>query len=1408
MDSFEALLSYIPRDRRVAILAGQDLPARTEGVALWADLSGFTPLTETLVTQLGPRHGAEELALCLDNIYNALIEPVEACDGSVIDFSGDAITCWFDGDDGQRAIAAARAMQLAIKSFENLELRTGEVISLGVKIAIAHGPVRRFRVGDPSIRYLDTLAGATVDSLAAVGNLARTGEILLEEVLATRQDVHEWRTDPETGRRAAVLVHSDDVSMPACASSVDCSSLSEEHIRPWLLPEVFAYIQSGQGEFLTELCPAVALFIYFEGLNYDDEQAGDKLDTLVCHVQRILAEFDGTLLQLTIDNKGSYMYAAFGAPVAHEDDIARAAAAALKLRSLPQEVENIQSVCMGLSKGLMRTGGYGGVTRRTYGVLGEDANLAARLMQQAEPGQILVSESIWQECNDFHWEPLAEVKLKGRQTATAPAQLIGWYQQNMLDLPEATAAFPMIGRRSEMAVLEEKLALVRQGQGQIVSILGDAGLGKSRLLAEILQRTNGLVCYGGECQSYGMHSAYLVWQPVWRTFFGLDPVASSADQIRGMEQALERINSEFVQRLPFLDAVINLSIPDNDLTSGVDAKMRKTLRESLLVDCIRFRAAQSPMILVLEDLHWSDSLSINLLEVIAQATVSLPVLILLAYRPPLESEANIFLPNLAKLTHFTEIRLVELTLAETEQLIASRFRNFGLDGSVPAFLVERLSVRAQGNPFYIEELLNYQYARGLDLRDDSIWDQGDLPESLHSLILSRIDQLTEHQQITIKAASVIGRLFLARWLYEYYPSLGATQVVEDLNMLNRLDLLVQDAPEPKLAYLFKHVITQEVAYENLAYATRANLHEQFASYMESVAGDDVYPYLDLLAYHYDLSDNLPKKRIYLRKAGEAAQAAFANETALSYFARALALAPETDYQERFELIVAREKILNILGRRDEQNQDLIVLAEIAETLNDNGRRAQVAVAKSKYARAINDYSLMSVAAQQAIALGHQAGADEHEASAYWLLGDALFFQGDYEEARSSYEKALALAEAANLINLMANILVGFGSLDNSVSNYDSAEASLQRALSLQHDANDRIGETLVLSGLGDNAYFRGDFAKAQTYYEQTLQTWHSIGYKQTEGRTLSRIGSLLIQQADYEKARLHFEQALHLSQDAYDRTGEMISYYNFSVIDLAQNNYISARLQIEHALHICREINYKYYEGGCLTHLGSIADELGEYSLAAEYHQHAADVLNEIGDRHVLIQALNSLGMVFYHVGQYQKAWECSEQALKIAIETDDKFVQNRAFTLRGHLLREQRKLDQAHDAYQQALALAHELDVVHFVRQAQAGLASVAFLQGNLVHAQVFLNEELFAHLQGQSLSTNDEIFWIYLVCYRILAATSDPRALATLEAAYTRLQGIATRIDDDALRVLFLQNVRFNREITELWQAQTKTG
>ena len=1085
MDSLEALLAYIPSDRRTALAAGRELPHQTSGAALCADLSGFTPLTEAMSCRFGPRRGAEELALYLNRFYDALIAPVGAYRGSVVAFSGDAITCWFDSDDGARAIAAAQAMQLAMQPFLSLPLGNRENISLGVKIAIVSGPARRFQVGDPTIQFFDTLAGASMDRLSVLGHLARTGEILLDEPTAIALPIAEWRTDPLTGCRAAVLKLPVVVRPPE--PSKESPTLTQEQIRPWLLPAVFARLQGGQGEFLTELRPAVALFMRFDGLNYDDDQAGAKLDVVIRTVQRVLLKYDGSLLQLTIGDKGSYLYAAFGAPVAHEDDTTRAVHAALALRALPM----LASVSVGLSRGVMRTGAYGSATRRTYGVLGDEANLAARLMECAAPGQVLASESIWQDSAGFRWQKLPAFQAKGKQAAITPAALLGRVETDALTARANLSALPMIGRRDELLRVEEKLALARQGHGQIVSLVAEAGMGKSRLLAEVLQHTAGLACYSGECQSYDTNSAYLVWHAIWRALF--DGTHIHPDH------------------LPLLAPALNLSIPDNSLTAGMDARSCKVLREALLLDCLRERAAQRPLILVLEDVHWIDPLSADLLEGIGRAIETLPVLILLAHRPA-DAVAGDFLLGLTGLPYFTHIPLNELSAAEIGQLLAVR-----LSDEMPPALLERLSARVQGNPFYAEELLNYLHDCGLDPRQESAWEQADLPDSLHSLILSRIDQLSERQQITIKAASVIGRLFRTLWLAEYYPALGgAAQVALDLERLSHVALITPETPAPHLAYLFKHVITQEVAYESLAYATRANLHEQFAAYLEQLA--DAGPFLDLLAFHYERSDNLPKKREYLRKAGEAAQNVFANAAALTYLSKALALAPEADAAERFDLLFVRKQVYDLLGENEAHQQDMLQLLALSENLDDT-RQAQAALSRSKYAGETKDYPTALVAAQQAVAFARHAGAHEYGVRGYLQWANALQNQMNYVEARVRYGQALSLTQSAGLTNWLAAILLGFGGLSLAEANFERAQFYLERALQVQGEgAGHRLNQAAALYTLGQVAYIQRDFSMAQAYYQQAVDAFRKMGKPHFEAIALDRIGYVIAEQAGDEQS--------------------------------------------------------------------------------------------------------------------------------------------------------------------------------------------------------------------------------------------------------------------------------------------------
>ena len=326
-----------------------------------------------------------------------------------------------------------------------------------------------------------------------------------------------------------------------------------------------------------------------------------------------------------------------------------------------------------------------------------------------------------------------------------------------------------------------------------------------------------------------------------------------------------------------------MTIPDTDLTSTLDPKLRKASLEDLLTRCLQARSATEPLVVVLEDCHWIDPLSRDLLEVLVRAAAALPVLFVVTYRPAADPGGGL---GLARLPHFAELALDELAPEDAELLIQSKLAQlFGEGTAAPAALVELVTTRAQGNPFYVEELLNYLRATGVDMQDESKLRRLEAPESLHSLILSRIDTLEESQRRTLKVASVLGRSFRASVLPGVYPELGSIDDVrDDLRELRVADLVSLDR-EAEEAYIFKHVVTEEVTYESLPFATRAMLHDRTGDYIEATEADTIDQQLDLLAYHYWRSQNTDKKRHYLVRAGKAAQASYANAAAIDYYER-------------------------------------------------------------------------------------------------------------------------------------------------------------------------------------------------------------------------------------------------------------------------------------------------------------------------------------------------------------------------------------------------------------------------------------------------------------------------------------------------------------------------------------------
>jgi predicted ATPase/class 3 adenylate cyclase len=1152
----ETLAAYIPMDRQQSLVSGVDLPERMSGTALFADISGFTPLTEALALEFGPQRGAEELTLYLNRVFTALIAEVDRYHGSVVSFSGDAITCWFGGDSSPEAVpaslgadlsstasrgaACALAMQAAMRALDSITIPSSSQqreITLAMKAALATGSVRRFLVGDPALQQIDTLAGSLVDRLAEAEHQAGKGEILIDpetcEALAGSARIGEWR-DSETGQSFAVLTGLSTRVGPRPWPEIPAGVIDARAARPWLLPAVYERLQAGQGEFLAELRPGVSFFLRFSGIDFEsDPFAGEKLDKYLRQIQQSLARYEASLVQLTIGDKGSYLQAAFGAPVAHEDDPRRALAVALELKNL--QVEFITSVQFGISKGRMRTGAYGGPNRRTYGIMGDDVNLAARLMQAARPGQILVSTSICQGIeDDYLWEELPPLKVKGKSKPVQVFGLLGYKTVRGSQLRAPRYSLPMVGRQEALAQIEEQVQAARAGQGRMVGITGEAGVGKSRLVAEAIRLANehGFTGFSGECQSFGTNISYLVWGDIWRGYWGLDLSVPVGDQVRRLEEEITRTDPALAARLPLLGALLNLPIPDNDLTASFDAKLRKASLESLLVDYLRARRSDQPLLFVLDDCQWIDPLSHDLLEVIGRATQNLPVLILMAYRSPLPD--RLAAPRVSLLPHFTQIELAEFSAEEAEQLITLKLKDlFGPASQAPAGLMRLITSRAEGNPFYIEEILNYLRDRAAALPDPTALDSLDLPASLHSLILSRIDQLTESQKTILKVASVIGRLFRAAMLWGTYPSLGEpARVIADLDRMVRLDLVSQDAPEPELVYLFKHILTQEVAYESLPFATRSALHGQIGAYIERTYPGTLDQYIDLLAFHYDRGEDAQKREEYLLKAGEAAQRNYANAAAIDYYQRALPLLTEAG---RIPVLLKLGKVLELVGKWDEAGERYLEALQLADRLEDRHARAWSVTAHGDLLRKLGRYDEAETWLAQALYTFEDLSDEAGIGQALHYAGTLAAQQGDYEQARLLYEQSLAIRRKLGDRPQIASLLSNLGIIARLRGDAREARALHEEGLAIRRQLGDKWAIAVSLNNLGNVALDEENLDEAQARLEEALALQREVGDRWSVANAFNNLGNLARTQGDYPRAKGLYNLSLEIYQEFGDR---------------------------------------------------------------------------------------------------------------------------------------------------------------------------------------------------------------------------------------------------------------------------------
>ncbi|CAN5923379.1 hypothetical protein BH11GEM2_BH11GEM2_13650 [soil metagenome] len=890
-DTLAPLAPYVSRLELAPLLNDEpDADAASvrpwQGAILFTDFAGFTALAERLERE-GPV-GAEKLSEILNWHYGILTDAIVARGGDIVLFAGDALLALFasDGDDtnaARRAAASALDMQRALA-----EGAAPHDAALGLRATIGLGDLTAHHVGGVDGRWLSLIGGAALDDVFRADRIAKAGRVQATGA-AWRAIAASATGEMIDGEDAAIvhgLIGGTAVGRPA---NIPPDVAFSKSIESLVLPVVRERLLGGHAEFLAEFRDASIVFVSLRGIDPGVPADLDRLHSAAVAVQEEVARRNGSLYQMIRDDKGCVAVVVFGLPgQANDDDAARATDAAMSILNRMRGL-GIDAGA-GVATGAVFCGMYGGASRRNYGIIGPTTNRAARLMQASNEGVVAdettrARASRWMEFSD-----LPPVAAKGIAAPLKVASPVA--RRPTFEVLRVVDTNEMIGRTGEFAHIGARLrALADARTGGSIVLEADAGMGKSTLLRHAIERAHDLKLrvLDGAADSIEQGTAYLAMRPIIRTLLGVERGSSTAEARAAATAKIERLPRRMMELAPLLNVVLPLDFPENALTQQMSGTIRAANLNDLLLALVALAIETEPIVIALEDLHWTDDASLQLCGRLLDA---LPSVLLLATLRPMSPEPHV----VSALTTGEGRERLLLDTLTPDDIVELIRRRLGAT-TIPVAVKELVLSKAEGNPFYSEEI-------ALALRDSGVItiEGGEcrlagpealsalnLPGTVKGVITSRIDRLDGNAQLALKVASVLGRSFDVSMLDAVHPS-GARNVPLDamLKQLETSELLVTE-PGAEPRYSFRHALIHETTYNLLAFAQRRPLHAAAAGFIEATHADDLTPYNARLAYHWSRAERPEKAVGYLGEAGKQALESYANQSAVDFFSEAITL---------------------------------------------------------------------------------------------------------------------------------------------------------------------------------------------------------------------------------------------------------------------------------------------------------------------------------------------------------------------------------------------------------------------------------------------------------------------------------------------------------------------------------------
>ncbi|MBU0490556.1 MAG: tetratricopeptide repeat protein [Chloroflexi bacterium] len=983
--------------------------------------------------------------------------------------------------------------------------------------------------------------------------------------------------------------------------------------------------------------------------------------------------YEGTLARLM----GDAILAFFGAPIAHEDDPERAIRAGLDIlagaREYAGRLERERGIAgfnvrVGIHTGLVVVGEVGTDLRVEYTAMGDAVNLAARMESAAEPGTMLITEDTHKLVAQlFETQTLGPLAVKGKSQAVPVYRVRAARPAAAKPRGIVGLTSPLVGRQTEFAALQEALARLQAGVGGIVTLVGEAGLGKSRLVAEWRASVpDGTVQWvEGRCLSYGTSIAYLLWLDLLRGLLGVtleDTPQAVLDRLG------ERVTAWCPQQgedlLPYLARLMALPVEDQtqarlDDLDGRELKAR-TCRavETLVAGAARER----PLVLVGEDLHWADPSSLELLERVLALTDRAALLVICLFRP-VKEHGCWRIKETAVRTYghrHTDLGLAPLSPVESQTLV----QNLLCVEDLPRQLRGQILSVTEGNPFYVEEVLRALIDAGTIVHDEATgrWVATHrevdiaIPNTLQGVLMARMDRLQEETRRILQLAAVIGRIFLYRVLAALAEE--EQRLAEHLITLQREEMIRERTRLPELEYIFKHELTREAAYQGLLKKERRVYHRQVAEALERLFPDRLDEQVGLLAYHWERAADILKAAEYLQRAGDRARGLYAPQEAIDYYRQALALLPEsaehaarrvalyerlgdtllpqarwTEAREAYTAMLAAATadkaaqarawsgITWIHGNQGRPHAGLASArraAEAAQAANDarfelaNALRDQVL-----FLCQLGDAERGLALAEQALALHTELGTRGRDmVLSLYGVGFAHEYLGHHEQAMYYAEEALTLARDLGDRRATCDMLAVLSGAARERGDYDMAVEYAQESLAIARELGNRGDEAQVLQVLGQTWARMGEHEQAARCYEQSLAIGRETGALGEVAGALNLLGELARQQGDYERAQSFYEESLELCREMDHRTAAASALHNLGHVALHQGDGRRVAALFAESLALYRDLERPAGLARCLAGLAGVAGAEGQPARAARLFG-AAEALLEAAHAHL-----------------------------------------------------------------------------------------------------------------------------------------------------------------------------------------------